>query len=159
MTWRVELEPPDSAIARALIDELSAALAGITGDDGRASFDPRDLDDPRAAFVIARDDRGEACGCGALRPLAGAPDTGELKRMFARVRGRGLGGALLAALERLAIARGYRTLVLSTRRINVDAVAFYRARGYAECAPYGRYVDRPASICLAREISSSDLRA
>ena len=59
---------------------------------------------------------------------------------------------VLAALERHAVACGYRQLWLSTRRVNARAVAFYERHGYAPVAPYGRYVGRAASVCLGRRL-------
>jgi ribosomal protein S18 acetylase RimI-like enzyme len=61
---------PDSPDARTLLTELGAALAGITGSDGSASFDPADVRGPRACFLVARAHDGSPAGCGALRPLA-----------------------------------------------------------------------------------------
>jgi GNAT superfamily N-acetyltransferase len=151
--WRLSTEASDSPMALALMAELSAELARRTGDSGRSSFDPQDLDVPRSALVLAWDAAGQAQGCGALRPLAGdEARTGEIKRMYARVSGQGLGRAVLLELERQACAAGYRRLVLSTRRVNGQAVAFYLAQGYAECPAYGRYVGRDVSICLDKTL-------
>src|SRR5579863_8696577 len=46
--------------------------------------------------------------CGALRPME--PGAVEVKRMYVRDshRGRGFGRAMLAALEEIAVHRGYR---------------------------------------------------
>ena len=138
---------PDSPDAGALIGELDTALASITGDSGASSFDPQDLCGPRAVFMLARAVDGRPVGCGALRPLDG--DAAELKRMYARP-GSGAGAPLLAALEAHAAALGYRELRLSTRRVNLRAVAFYRRRGYVEVAPWGKYAGSEASVCLGR---------
>lgn len=144
---------PDSVDARALIAELDAALATITGDSGASSFDAADVRGPGAVFLVARAD-GMAVGCGALRPLADG--VAELKRMFARP-GSGAGHALLAALEAQAAAMGYRALHLSTRRVNARAVDFYRRHGYADVAPWGKYAGSERSVCLGRELIQVDL--
>lgn len=140
---------PDSADARVLIAELDAALAAICGDSGAGSFDPADVRGPGAVFLIARDGQGVALGCGALRPLAAG--LAELKRMYARP-GSGAGTRLLAALEAQAAAFGYRDVYLSTRRVNVRAVAFYARNGYAAINNYGRYAGRVESVCLGKRL-------
>jgi GNAT superfamily N-acetyltransferase len=140
---------PDSADARALIAELDAALAAICGDSGSGSFDPADVRGPGSLFLVARDAGGEAVGCGALRPLA--PGVAELKRMYARP-GSGAGRQLLAALEEQAALFGYRELWLSTRRVNIDALAFYGRHGFEPVENYGRYVGREESVCLGKRL-------
>jgi GNAT superfamily N-acetyltransferase len=151
-------EDPDSAAARELIEELSAALSRITGDSGKASFDADDVRGPRATFVVARDAQGGLLGCGALRPLAvpsAAVSVGELKRMFARPGTAGVGAALLAYLEQHAAALAYGALWLETRRVNPRAVRFYEQHGYTAIANYGKYAGRPEAICLGRQLDTT----
>lgn len=150
----VAQEDPDTADARALLDELSAVLAGITGSSGRASFDLRDVRGAAACFVVARDGAGAALGCGALRPLAGQDGVAELKRMYARPGGGGVGSAILAALEAEAAALGYRALWLETRLVNAGAVAFYQARGYCRIANYGNYAGNALAACFEKLLMS-----
>ncbi len=142
---KVEACDPRDPDAAVVMERLSGALATITGDGGASSFDPADVLLPRALFVVAREGEGAVIGCGAYRPLE--DDVAEIKRMYAE---RGCGAAILAQLETAAVADGYRQAWLSTRRVNERAVAFYRRHGYAEVAPYGRYADRPQSICLGK---------
>ena len=141
---------PGSAEAQALVGELSAALAAITGDSGASSFSVDDVRVARSLFVLASGDDGALLGCGALRPLEG--DVGEIKRMYARPGTRGVGAALLAHLEREARGFGYRELWLETRRVNARAVAFYLGHGYAEIPNYGKYVGRPEAICFGKRL-------
>jgi GNAT superfamily N-acetyltransferase len=140
---------PDSPAARVLLEELSAALAALTGDNGQSSFDAQDARGPRSIFLVAAGPDGTPQACGALRPLD--DDTAEIKRMYARPGSRA-GAAVLAALEEAARALGYAAAALSTRRVNARAVGFYARHGYTESAPYGRYVDRPQSICMAKRL-------
>ena len=123
----------------------------MTGDDGRDSFDLDDMRRPGAVFLLALAEDGQTVGCGALRPLD-PPAVGELKRMFAAPHTRGVGAAVLRALEAAALEAGYDALRLSTRRVNERAVGFYHRHGYVEIPPFGRYVDRPASICMGRRL-------
>lgn len=139
---------PDSIDARGLIAELDAALAAICGDSGSGSFDANDVRGARAVFLLARDaSSGMALGCAALRPIDA--DVAEVKRMYARSGSRA-GIYLLSELERRALAFGYRTIWLETRRVNVRAVAFYERNGYRVIPNYGRYVGREDAVCLGK---------
>ena len=140
---------PDAPDAKALLAELGAALAAITGSDGTASFDAADVRGPRSCFLVAYAPDGSAAGCGALRPFDDR--VAELKRMYARP-GSGAGTHLLAALERQAQAFGYRAVWLETRRVNERAVAFYARHGYAVIPNYGKYAGRPDAVCLGRDL-------
>jgi ribosomal protein S18 acetylase RimI-like enzyme len=142
---------PDSLEARALLGELGAALAAITGSDGSASFDAADVRGERACFLLARDADGLALGCGALRPLAG--DVAELKRMYARP-GSGAGRFILEALERQASRFGYSEVWLETRKVNGRAVAFYEKHGYLVIPNYGKYVGRAEAVCLRKTLNA-----
>ena len=148
LTLRVSAEDPAGADALALVAELSAALAAITGDSGQASFDVSDVQGPRACFAVARDARGRALGCGALRPIDA--DVAEIKRMFARPGTRGVGSALLRHLEAEAAHWGYAVLRLSTRLVNARAVAFYERHGYRRIPGYGRYAGSEVSTCFEK---------
>jgi GNAT superfamily N-acetyltransferase len=144
----VSAEHPAGADALALVAELSAVLAAITGDSGQASFDLSDVQGPRACFALARDAHGRALGCGALRPIDA--DVAEIKRMFARPGTRGVGSALLRHLEAEAARRGYVALRLSTRRVNARAVAFYERHGWRRIPGYGRYAGSDVSACFEK---------
>jgi GNAT superfamily N-acetyltransferase len=141
---------PGTPDAVALIDELSAALAAITGDSGRSSFDPDDVRVAGALFVVARNLDGQPLGCGAFRPLEDG--IAEVKRMYARPGNRGVGRALLAHLEAQAATMGYLALWLETRAVNERAVRFYAAHGYSRIPNYGKYAGNPEAVCLAKQL-------
>jgi ribosomal protein S18 acetylase RimI-like enzyme len=146
----IRAEDPGTLDATALVDELSVALAAITGDSGRSSFDPGDVRVAGARFLIARDAQGQAVGCVALRPLAYG--VAELKRMYSRPGNPGTGSALLAFLEKEAAALGYSAIWLETRVVNERAVRFYVARGYRVIPNYGKYAGRADAVCMAKQI-------
>ncbi|HEX8956051.1 MAG TPA: GNAT family N-acetyltransferase, partial [Burkholderiaceae bacterium] len=146
----VSAESPLSADATALLDELSATLALITGDNGRASFDLADVQGDRACFAIARDRMGMAVGCGAIRPLQDG--VAELKRMLARPGHAGVGHAVLAFLEAEARRLGYRELWLETRLVNARAVRFYEKHGYRRRENFGRYVGNTLAACFGKTL-------
>ena len=146
-------EDPTSAVARQLIDDLSATLAAITGDSGRSSFDPNDVRVSNALFVVARNEAGEAVGCGAFRPLQA--DTAEIKRMYSRPGTQGVGSAILAFLETAAADLGYKVLWLETRLINEQAVRFYEKRGYVRIPNFGKYAGNPRAVCFEKRLTDN----
>ena len=148
MAITISREDHRSPVAAALLEELSETLAAITGDSGRSSFSPADLDHPRAVFAVARGETGAALGCGAIRPYD--ETTAEVKRMYARQAGGGVGTLLLAYLEEQARALGYAALVLETRKANQGAVRFYLARGYQVTPNFGKYAGREEAICFKK---------
>lgn len=82
-------DSPFSSEAISIMDELSECLKIITGDSGKNSFDDHDVCNDRAMFVIARNQSGEAIGCGAFRPMD--ETTAEVKRMYAKEKAIGIG--------------------------------------------------------------------
>lgn len=149
--WTVARCDPAFGGGIAPADELSGALTGITGNSGRGSFDIGYMGDSRALMVIARDPDGLAVGCGALWPLD--ENTAEIKRMYAREQGTGIGSAVLAYLEAQAAALKYRIIRLETRTVNEPAVAFYQRHGYRRTGDYGRYMGRPEAVCFEKQLA------
>ena len=142
---------PASPEAAVLLEELSASLASITGDSGRSSFDAQDVRVTGALFVLASDERGQALGCGAFRPLS--EGVAEVKRMYARAH-TGAGAAVLAYLEAAARDYGYHHLRLETRLVNQRAVAFYEKHGYCRIDNFGKYIGNPAAVCFEKNLKA-----
>lgn len=86
-------------------------------------------------FFVAFDG-DEAVGCVALRHVDDA--TGEVMRMYVRpsVRGKGVGRALLNAVETQAKAAGLTRLILDTMTELFEAASLYRAAGFVEIDDY-----------------------
>lgn len=144
----VEKADPRSAESQFLITKLSAELAAITGDSGKSNFTMDSLDGERSLWVLARTDKGEAVGCGAIRPLT--RDIAELKRMFSDRSSPAIGNALLTFLEKSALNRGYSQIWLETRSVNHKAVSFYQRKGYERIENYGPYINREEAVCFAK---------
>jgi GNAT superfamily N-acetyltransferase len=136
---RFDVENADSADARWCLSQYYAELR----ERFEAGFDPslslapdaREFTRPRGAFIVARL-RGSPVGCGAVKVQKdGAAD---IKRMWIdeSVRGLGLGRRLLSELERQAREHGATIARLETNRALTEAIAMYRAHGYAEVAPF-----------------------
>ncbi|MGO9260521.1 MAG: GNAT family N-acetyltransferase [Bryobacteraceae bacterium] len=102
-------------------------------------------------FLLGRLD-GIPVACGAIRPLGGGAC--ELKRMFVRndYRGRGFARAMLAAVERIAIERGYQTIRLETGIYQPEAVALYESAGYHRILCYEEYISDPRSLCFEKSL-------
>jgi ketosteroid isomerase-like protein/GNAT superfamily N-acetyltransferase len=144
-------EPFDSPEAAALLAAVQAELIERYGGDAERGAKPSA--ENITAFMVARDRRGEALGCGALREL----DDGavEIKRMYVRpqYRGRGLSWVILIALEAEAQRREFGIVRLETGDFSPEAMSLYRAAGYREIPCYGHY-DGPHSRCFERRLVS-----
>jgi putative acetyltransferase len=143
-------EPFDSPDAEALRDELRQELNERYGADLEPGEKPSAGD--VTVFLVARED-GEALGCGALRSL-GEPVV-EIKRMYVRrhARGRGVGAAILGALEQEARERGFKVVRLETGPLQPEAIGLYADTGYREIPCFAAYAGAPASRCFERRIA------
>ena len=68
-------------------------------------------------------------------------------------RGRGIGRAVLRALEEEARRLGARRLVLETGTRQRSALGLYRDEGFAEIQPYGTYLAPTEAQYLATGLS------
>lgn len=117
------------------------------------AFPVERLRQPDVTFFALRID-GALGACGALKQIDA--HHGELKSMrtdpkFLR---RGLGEAMLLHLMAEARARGYTRISLETGRPEPfhAAHALYRKHGFAECPPFGDYIEDPFSMCMTRTL-------
>ncbi|WP_028064780.1 GNAT family N-acetyltransferase [Solirubrobacter soli] len=145
---RIERRPFDDPDAAVLRDELEAYVIETYGFDNEPGVKPSVSD--TAIFLVAVDE--EPLGCAGLRLL----DDGvaELKRMWVRpqARGRGVGRALIAAIEAEATARGVTTMRLETGFLQHEAVALYERVGYRPIACWGAYAGCEDSLCFERHL-------
>ncbi|MBP2651860.1 MAG: acetyltransferase [Firmicutes bacterium] len=146
----ISKEDPTMRDASQLINELSDVLETITGDGGGGSFQVKDVAHPRAMFVIARNQAGQALGCGAIRPLD--ENIAEVKRMYAKSKVMGIGTQILSYLEENAKILGYSALWLETRVVNKQAVLFYESRGYHVIPKFGIYAGRIECVCFEKRL-------
>jgi putative acetyltransferase len=139
--------------ARALIEALNTELSSRYHEPGATHFrlDAEEVVEGRGAFLIASV-AGEPVGCGAVRRIE--ERTAEIKRMYVNPaeRGRGVGRALLAALETEARGLGMARLVLETGLRQPEAIALYERGGFSRIAPFGEYVGSPLSVCMAKDL-------
>ena len=149
---RSALASPDAA---QLISALNAELKATFPEPGATHFSlsGAQVMDGDGAFLVAYLD-DVAVGCGALRRLD--PATAEIKRMYVdpSVRGRGIGRALVEALEREARLLSVTRIVLETGTRLAPAIKLYEAMGFARIPLFGEYLSSPAtSLCFGKSIA------
>jgi GNAT superfamily N-acetyltransferase len=170
-TWRIEVRDPEDPGARGAVSAYAAELDALLGASSPTIVDP-DPDayrPPRGIFlvVLAPDGcTGDATtgdvvlGCAGLRTieLPGEGPVAEVKRMWVsgRMRGAGVGRALLQRLHEEARARGLTRVVLDSKRELLDARRLYLAAGYRDMAPYGANADATVWMGLDLPAATAD---
>jgi GNAT superfamily N-acetyltransferase len=143
----------DVATVRELFAEYARAVGVdrcFQGFDQEVASLPGSYAGPRAALLLARVG-SEPMGCAGIRPLSAAE--AELKRLYVRPAGRGLGlGRRLAevAIER-AIRFGYAVLRLDTLPAMHEARVLYASLGFRETPPLAGVPD-VGTIWMALEL-------
>ena len=117
-------------------------------------------------FVVAVDARGRVAACGALRLYS--PSLGEVASVAVsrEAHGHGVGRAIVAAVERLALGRGVDEVFALTL-----TPAFFEAVGYGvddrarypeklrhDCAACARRA-RCAEVCVSRRLVGENVEA
>lgn len=152
MAVTIAIETPLQDDVRALIAELNDTLHALTPPEHCFHLTVEQMAEPSTTVFVARDDRGAALACGALKRHEGG--VGEVKRMYTRpaAQGRGVGGAIVARIEALARAEGLTRLVLETGDRHPAAWRVYERAGFARCGPVLDYPDSPYSVFYARTL-------
>ena len=140
-----------SPAAMSLILALNAELSAIYPEAGATHFrlDAEEVAEGRGAFLVAYLG-DQPIGCGAIRKLDA--ETAEFKRMFVTPanRGKGVGAAIVKALESEAQRLRIRRIVLETGIRNPAALALYAKIGFVRIPPFGEYLSSPLSVCMAK---------
>ena len=147
----IAAESPLQDEVRALISELNEVLLTLTPRGFCYHMTVEEMAEPDTTVFVARVD-GRAVAIGALRRHDGG--IGEVKRMYTRpeVQGRGIGGAVLAAIEARAVANGLDRLVLETGDRHPAAWRVYERAGFTRCGPLLGYPDTPYSVFYAKPL-------
>jgi len=139
--------------AQFLIQSLNAELLATYPEPGACHFrlDPNEVSPGNGVFLIASRS-GQPIACGAIRRIDDT--TAEVKRMYVvpHERGRGVGKALLTALEQHAKSLNLTRLALETGVRQAQALALYQRAGFTTITPFAEYASSPLSICMAKPL-------
>ena len=143
------------AVERAERDDVHALLgsaltssADLYPPESRHGLDLAAYAGPEVTLLVVRE-AGVALGCGAWQ-LRG-DGSAELKSMFVlpEARGRGIGRAILAAIE--AALRGQVAILrLETGIRQPAAIGLYESAGFRRRGPFGSYRDDPLSVFMEK---------
>jgi putative acetyltransferase len=135
---------------RALLHLVHTWSADLYPPESRHGLDLAAYELPEVRLFVARE-AGTVLGCSAYK-LAG-DGSAELKSMFVlpEARGRGVGRAILAAIE--AALRGrVTTLRLETGIHQHAALRLYERAGFRRRGPFGSYRDDPLSVFMEKSL-------
>lgn len=125
---------PGRDLMAALNELLDAQYPGRAQRPGSVTT-PDEMVPPGGTFLVGYEDE-RAVAIGGLRRLESG--VGEIKRMYVvpDARSRGVGRALLAALEEAARTLGYRRVRLDAGAEQKHSRVLFEATGYREIPPY-----------------------
>jgi putative acetyltransferase len=135
---------------RALLDIVVSWSAELYPPESRHGLDLDAYARPEVTLFVARE-QGTALGCGAYQIRRDG--SAELKSMFVvpQARGRGVGRAILAAIED-ALRGRVKVLRLETGTKQGAAIALYESAGFRRRGPFGSYRDDPLSIFMEKPL-------
>ncbi len=141
---------PDDPGVRALRKASIALMDRLFAPESNHYLTEDQQRDKGVVMFVARD--GDATlGCCGLMP---AGDYGEIKSLFTddAARGRGVGNALLLAVEDEARRQGLARLCLETGTLLHAARRLYQRHGFVECTPFGDYRPDPHSVFMEKTL-------
>jgi GNAT superfamily N-acetyltransferase len=143
-----------SLVAQHLVAGALADLGSRYGGGGdETPVDAAEFEPPAGAFLVAYLG-GEPVGCGGWRSHGDSDEVAELKRMYTApsARGRGVGRAVLAAVERSARDNGRKRLILECGDRQPEAIGLYEACGYERIADFGFYREHEGVRSYGRDL-------
>jgi GNAT superfamily N-acetyltransferase len=154
---RIDVLSYDHPDAVALIARVQQEYVVRYGEEDQTPVDPAEFAPPAGLFLVAYLD-GAPAACGGWRVHGADASEAELKRMYVSpaARGRGLARAVLAELERTALAAGLTRMVLETGSRQPEAIALYLSAGYAEVPSFGYYAGAPDAVHLGKTIVAEE---
>lgn len=143
----------DLEAVRTLFQEYADSLGvdlGYQGFGREVSTLPGDYAPPGGTLLVARSD-DEIVGCVGVRTLG--EGTAEMKRLYVRPAGRGLGVGRTLAVAAIDFARsaGFERMRLDTLPQMRRAQELYRALGFVPIEPY-RYSAVPGTVFLELDL-------
>ena len=106
---------------------------------------------PEVHFIVAREGEN-ILGTAAV---VNKKDYGEVKSMFTApaARGKGVGGALMRALEDHAKAEKLPVLKLETALKLPEAIRLYERFGFTKCDLFGDYIPNETSYFMEKQLT------
>jgi putative acetyltransferase len=147
----IEAERPVRPEVEALLRAARVLLNGLYPPESCHGLDLSAYERLEVTLFVARDG-GVAIGCGAFQ-LHG-DGSAEIKSMYVdpAAQGRGIGRAILAAIER-ALQGQITTLRLETGIHQDVAMRLYERAGFQRRGPFGSYRDDPLSVFMEKRLS------
>ena len=146
----IAAESARRADVRALLEAALAWSAGLYPLESCHGLDLEAYERPEVTLLVVRA-AGVALGCGGWQEQDDG--SAEVKSMYVvpEARGRGIGRALLAAIE--AALRGrVSVLRLETGTRQDAAVGLYESMGFRRRGPFGSYRDDPLSVFMEKPL-------
>ena len=129
--------------------EIAALVNGYAAEEIMLERSPEQVMLAADDYVVATDAHGRLLACAALKEYS--PSLAELVSLAVarEAHGRGLGRLVVAAVERLAVARGHASVFAHT-----VSPAFFEAIGYeaVDRALYPEKRGRPHTRCFRRDL-------
>ena len=149
-----ELSPahPDAAC---LLRAFHAEQVDRYGFADPVDLDPVEYTPPQGVFAVVYSE-SRPVGCGGYRWFGRSRITVEIKKVYVTpaVRGHGAGRALLAWLERDAVAAGARRAILETGVRNTAALRLFTIAGYQPADSYVAGRDPQINRAFSRSLTS-----
>lgn len=132
----------------ALVSKLDEYLAVLDGEEHEFYHKLNTIGNLK--YVVMAYKGEVAVGCGAIKEFG--DDAMEVKRMYVEPsrRGAGIGGQLLAELEKWTKELGHRKCVLETGKRQPEAIRLYEKCGYVRIPNYGQYIGMENSVCFEK---------
>jgi len=148
----VQRETPDQPDILAFLAQADQRSASLYPEESRHGLGVAALLAAGVRFFVARQD-GRALGCGGYMLLP--EQAAEMKRLFVdpAARGRGVGSAIVRAIEQAAAEEGVRTLFLETGVKSFEALRLYERHGFAGCGPFAGYRLDPLSVFMMKPLA------
>ncbi len=146
----IEQANPKAPGPRALLEQSHAMMRALFPPEDNYFLDLEELRGSGICFFAARDG-AETLGTGALAFKRGYA---EIKSMFTSpaARGRGVGAAILRALEDEARGDDVPVLRLETAEALDAAIRLYERHGFTRCGIFGDYRPNATSVYMEKAL-------
>jgi putative acetyltransferase len=128
--WKFQDRIGTTAIISSVLSEYNLSWEADGADRDVLDIDTYYVDRGGEFWVVEQN--GQLVGTSAFCPCNRGEKAVEIRKMYLLpiARGQGLGRHLLAELERVIAAKGYREIWIETASILKEAVKLYEANGY-----------------------------